>query len=158
MGPSFAGTTLEPLSARKLVKMGPCPLSLKIPPTVQKSKNESWTLRPCRALRSAARDAVRRTAQVCRRRRGGRHLLPARGGASWHAAQHGAGAGRLSGGGGARDLAHAARAARLSAAALFAAAPDRGNLHARSPQPRPARGRGGARGLAVRAQLPQGRA
>ena len=59
-----------------------------------------------------------------------------RGGASCHAAQHGAGARRLSRRGGARHQAHAARPAGLSASALFAAAADRGNLHPRSSEPR----------------------
>ena len=103
-------------------------------------------------------DAVRRAAHLRPGRRRSRLLLPACGRASRHAAQHGAGAGRLSRRGGARDQADAARAAGLSAAALFAAAADRGNLHARSPEPRPARGRRRPRRLAVRAEISQGRA
>ncbi len=74
------------------------------------------------------------------------------------AAQYGAGAGRVSRRGRARDEEDADRHAGLSPAALFAAAADRGNLHARSFEPRPARCRRRPRRVAVRAEIPQGRA
>src|SRR5258708_2624184 len=104
------------------------PLSSEVFSTGHTSNNESRTLRSRRALGSAARDPVRRAAEIRGRSRSGRHLLPARGGASRDAAQYGAGAGRLSRRSHARDLAHAARAAGLSASALLAASPDRRNL------------------------------
>jgi hypothetical protein len=98
------------------------------------------------------------TARVRAGRRRRRHLLPARGRASRHSAQHGAGAGNLSRRGGARDQAHAARSPGLPAAALFPAAPDRGDLHSRPSQLR-AHGSWRRPGrIAVRAQIPQDRA
>ena len=110
------------------------------------------------ARRTSAGDPVRRAAHLRAGRRRCRHLLPACGRASRHAAQYGAGAGSLSRRGGARDQAHAPRSAGLSPPALFAAAPDRGDLHSRPSQPR-ANGGGRRPGrVSVRAQVPQDRA
>src|SRR5262252_753740 len=121
-----------------------------------RNHHESRTVRSRGVGRSPARDPLRRAPAIRRRGRRGRHLLPARGRAPRDAAQLGAGSRRLSRRARARDAAHAARSARLPAAALLAAAPDRGDLHARSPEPRPLRGRRRARRLAVRAQVSQG--
>src|SRR6516164_179683 len=85
-------------------------------------------------------------------------LLPARCRASRDAIEHGACTGRLSRRGCSHGEANAAWPAGLFAAALFTAAADRGNLHARSPQPWSARCRCRPRRLALRAEIPQGRA
>ena len=119
--------------------------------------HEDRPVRPCGARGPAAVDIVRRAPGLRDRRRRGWHLLPARGRAPLHAAQHGAGARRLSRRGRPRDQAHPARPPRLSPSALFAAAADRGNLHARSSQPRPAGSGGRPRRIAVRTQLSQDR-
>ena len=76
------------------------------------NNNESRNLRSCRARGPSDRHHARRAAEIRRRRRRGRHLLPARRRASRHPAQSRAGPRHLSRRRRARHQAHASRAAR----------------------------------------------
>src|SRR5580700_9542713 len=100
-----------------------------------KRRHENRTIRPCRRSRTAGFGGVRRAAPVRGRRGCRRLLLLACGRASRNAAQSCAGAERLPQCGRARHQDHAAWAPGLFAAALLAAAVDRGDLHARSFEP-----------------------